>query len=532
MKKRNTNEISNNRSWADSAFYTAHWVLVALTLTIVFLVFQMQAYTIPTGSMAPTLKGAHFRLRCPQCGYRYDYDFQAERYGLPPTQVPPKDVPIYSRLSPQCPSCSYYLKAGYEKENVGGNIRFREQEFPVIAGDRIFVHKSIYQFKDPKRWDVVVFNNPNEPKINYIKRLIAGPGERLRILDGDIYINGQIQRKPPHVQQELWLPVYDNNYHPVQPNISSFNGHRWSYPFRNTPDSNWEIPEKNPFGLRLESKDIRLHEIAYHPEMGNDFRARHAYDDPAQFPNLPYCSDLMIRFDVMSAQETAALGAKLSKYNNIYRARVEQAGCLSSMKLVLERKSPQGDFELLAHRSCNVKYQNLPVRFFFANVDHTLVLQYGGEMLVYDLGSSPDSLGERVQVTPEVRILGSGTLELDNILISRDLHYTAERPIGGMEFFQAGGGEEFKLGADEFFVCGDNTLASLDSRLWRQPGLANYGKEHRQGIVPRDYLIGKAFVIYWPGPTTPMEKFKLIPYPSGMKVIYGGSNRSFLDAIE
>ncbi len=531
MKKQKTNRKEKG-TWADSAFHTCHWVLVALSLTIVFLVFQMQAYTIPTGSMAPTLKGAHFRLRCPQCGYRYDHDFRSEYYKLPPTKVPPRDIEIRTRQSPQCPSCAYALKAGYKKEMVGGVVRRVEQQFPVIAGDRIFVHKCIYQFTDPKRWDVVVFNNPNEPKINYIKRLIAGPGERLQILDGDIYIDDKIQRKPPHVQEELWLPVYDNNFHPAHPDVSAYNRHLWKYPLRNVPGSKWTVPEGNRFGLRLESEEIRLHEIAYHPEMSNDFRARHAYDDPGQFSELPYCSDLLVRFDVIFAEQAAITGAILTKYNNTYRARVEQAGCLGSMKLVLEQRNPDGEYEILTHKSCEVKYQRLPVRFYFANVDHTLILQYGSEMLVYDLGDSPDSLGERVQVSPEVRILGAGTLEIDNVAIMRDLHYIGEKPLPGLEILQAGQGQEFKLGQDEFFVCGDNTLASLDSRLWNQPGLANYGQEYRQGIVPRDYLIGKAFVIYWPGPTTPLEKFKLIPYLSGMKVIYGGSNRSFLDAIE
>ena len=40
---------------------TLDWVTTAFVLTLVFIVFEMQAYTIPTGSMADTLMGAHFR---------------------------------------------------------------------------------------------------------------------------------------------------------------------------------------------------------------------------------------------------------------------------------------------------------------------------------------------------------------------------------------------------------------------------------------------------------------------------------------
>jgi len=59
----------------EGIFGTLEWLIIAFSLTLVFIVFEMQAYTIPTGSMADTLKGVHFRLRCRQCGYRYDYDF-------------------------------------------------------------------------------------------------------------------------------------------------------------------------------------------------------------------------------------------------------------------------------------------------------------------------------------------------------------------------------------------------------------------------------------------------------------------------
>ena len=74
--------------------------------------------------------------------------------------------------------------------------------------------KSIYQIEEPKRWDVVVFRNPLDPTENYIKRLIATPGESLEIIDGDIYINDIIQRKPENVQNEHWMPIYDSRYQP------------------------------------------------------------------------------------------------------------------------------------------------------------------------------------------------------------------------------------------------------------------------------------------------------------------------------
>ena len=182
---------------------TFEWLITAFMLAFVFRAFVMEAFRIPTGSMANTLKGAHFHLGCPQCGFQYSYNFGSE-------QVPNYDV-FLENGSPRCPSCGYFLPTG--------------TKMLASNGDRILVLKCIYQFFEPKRWDVVVFKNPGEPGQNFIKRLIARPEETVEIIDGDIYIDGQIARKPPKIQQELWMPVYDNNYQPVRPEVQRFNGH-------------------------------------------------------------------------------------------------------------------------------------------------------------------------------------------------------------------------------------------------------------------------------------------------------------------
>jgi hypothetical protein len=52
----------------------------------------------------------------------------------------------------------------------------------------------------------------------------------------------------------------------------------------------------------------------------------------------------------------------------------------------------------------------------------------------------------------------------------------------------------------EFFMLGDNSPQSKDSRLWWQigPHLKDLGAEYQVGTVPRDQLIGEAFFVYWP----------------------------------
>ena len=50
---------------------TVESIVVAFILAFLFRTFEAEAFVIPTGSMAPTLMGAHKDILCPNCGYRY-----------------------------------------------------------------------------------------------------------------------------------------------------------------------------------------------------------------------------------------------------------------------------------------------------------------------------------------------------------------------------------------------------------------------------------------------------------------------------
>ncbi|PID77704.1 MAG: signal peptidase I [Deltaproteobacteria bacterium] len=73
----------------------------------------------------------------------------------------------------------------------------------LLVGDHLLVNKFIYGIKipvkgtmlipisKPKQYDIIVFRYPNNPKIDYIKRVIAVPGDRVEIINRVVYVNGK-----------------------------------------------------------------------------------------------------------------------------------------------------------------------------------------------------------------------------------------------------------------------------------------------------------------------------------------------------
>lgn len=60
----------------------------------------------------------------------------------------------------------------------------------MVLGDIVIADAKAYRNADPERGDVVVFRLPRDPAIDYTKRVVGLPGERVQMVDGVLHING------------------------------------------------------------------------------------------------------------------------------------------------------------------------------------------------------------------------------------------------------------------------------------------------------------------------------------------------------
>jgi len=112
----------------------------------------------------------------------------------------------------------------------------------LVQGDKLFVNKFIYRFHEPERWDIVVFKYPEDPKKDFIKRMIAFEGETVEIRDGMIHINGRPQTPPDGIREIFYynqepfggrsqkITVPDDSYFVLGDNsLSSRDSRYWGF---------------------------------------------------------------------------------------------------------------------------------------------------------------------------------------------------------------------------------------------------------------------------------------------------------------
>ena len=477
---------------------------IAFAMALVFRAFVIEAFIIPTGSLAPTLLGTHARFHSDRNGYTWTMnpDGDDKRQSVPTNTLDPMTkLPVTDR-----------------------NAR-------LAAGDRILVHKYVYLVSEPKRFECVVFKGTDEPESAVIKRLWGLPGEQLTIVDGDVYIRPgdsddaganpwasdawQIARKPERVQRAVWQPIYNSDFAPTSTNSP------WASPW--TGDgTGWDVDGRSysykgsgDTVLRWDTTKRSITDSnAYNPNFGRE----------REFP----VADLRLRAALVPEADGVTASAIVGARGHEFRADFTRG------QVSLHMRVEEGEWQEVASESVpGLMQAGKPSPVEFWHVDQSMQV-YAHDRLV---------LSYEYNWIPKERLENSTTLTLDQVMsipigpdgtprgqplsavynykqprvswrfsggsftmhrvgLDRDLYYQslAYNGLDGKPYLGTHPMNIAKMGPDDFMMLGDNSPLSLDSRAWTV--MDPYVKELDTpvGFVNRDLILGKAFFVYFPAP--------------------------------
>lgn len=521
-------------------------IVIAFVVAFIFRGFVFEAFVIPTGSMAPTLLGAHVRVRGPETGYTWAVGPWFYARGR-------MDAPLAVQGTPGRPIVVHDPMSREQLALAG---------LPRRAGDRIMVFKYLPLLHEPRRFDPAVFRAPHEPgaATNYIKRIVGLPGEEIALVDGDVFVRPApadapggdadrpgtpgstwqevgwtIARKDERTQRAVWQDVFDSRFVPLKAlrGAEEFIG-----PWRG--GNGWDLVGRMSYRYRGSGPTVLRWDAYRWPILDTC-----SYNEvaPESRPTLAYpVSDVAVEFALEPESGEVPLAVVVRTRGHEFRAEV--AGRRATLRMgalgpigAEGVPAPPAEWTVLSE---GLLPQPLgagrPARVEVWHVDQAVWLFVDGTRIArgaYDwtpaqrveqsvLMTLPEILRTDAEggntlaqpghyVRPEIAIeLGSGPATLHRVRVRRDIYYQPARP-GRLQARPRAchPAEPMFLGPRQFFVCGDNSAASQDSRLWgdSDPWVAAT-LDPTPGIVRRELLVGRAFFVYLPatvrGPFSPL----------------------------
>ena len=449
---------------AGLARQTVEFLVVLCLCILIFRTFAAEAYVVPTGSMAPTLLGNHRVLVCPNCEFRFtmglDEDGRAGR--------------------PACPNCG--------QSGLGG------VQAVECNGDRVLVQKFLYDVRRPVRWEVAVFLYPGDPTQAYVKRVVGLPGESIKIERGDVYADGRIARKSAAEQRAIRILVFDNDFPPRDgPRFP-----RWEFR-KGRPEqhlqsgwtavgSRFTFSPSGPPVDRLDWVDYRH----WDPERGryagiHDFIAYNGTDVRAENHVLDVAAEARV-----SAEAGATVAVRID--SGADRFVVELPSGESGTPVVTRNRKPVA-LKNVRRGALRVRGVGTRGALLDASVmDRRLSVTVDGVPLFDPVDYDDPAIGPGEGASPIGFGAKGGAVALADLKIFRDVFYTSSLAFSPRRPF--GVNAPYILGADEFFVLGDNSPVSNDSRFWPD-----------SPVVPGGLFLGKPFLVHLPGQAFPLKVF-------------------------
>ncbi len=316
------------------------------------------------------------------------------------------------------------------------------------SGDRVVVDKTTFSRHDPERWEIAVFRRPGEEG-TFVKRIVGLPGDRVLIRNGDVYNHGALVAKPVELLDDLLIPVFDAREHGAQ--LSRF----WR--------SRGGVSTGDDASIRIVPDGDGVAELTTADDVTDGY-----WRDGAWSGGCNPVGDLAIAVDVEPGDGVRSLELALTEDGGRVSVRAT-ADAAAELWVSGRLAASIDDLRLRTGERRRIE---------LTNVDDQVVLRVDGSVVAtaaFPTGSRGAARGLRRSNGARVRWRG-GAATLHDLRLRRDLHYT----IAGL----VGVASPCPVGEGEYFVLGDNSRNSCDSRDW--------------GCVHRASLIGAPLLIVWP----------------------------------
>ena len=373
-------------------------------------------------SMAETLVGPHHQVTCAKC----DHDFKIGH-----SRQRADDVVV-------CPRC--------------GESGRPAQVDPLQPGQTVLIDRTAFQFRQPRRWELVVFRCPQGGNELCVKRVVGLPGESVQIRNGNIYADGQLCRKDLGQQRAVRQRV---------DRVAHKHAHsRWA---GERPSTAWRQRRTH---FVIQSRDTverppAIDWLVYRHGDGRPITDDSAYNQNVR-RRLNDVADVTIdgcfQIDSQAASADGELILSMADFRDQFEVQITPA----TGATVLKRNG-----QSVWQGSIDIGVWKRPVRLELSLFDHQVLLACDGRVCFaypYDISDQP----RRPTSSPMAIGVRGLSLTVDRLTVWRDLFYG---PLAGGSG-RHGLAQPCLLGPDSFFVLGDNSPISLDSRVWPQPGLA------------------------------------------------------------
>jgi signal peptidase I len=427
--------------------------------------FSAEAYVVPTGSMAPTLLGLHRELTCTNCGFVFVV-------GIDDNGHTGQAI---------CPNC--------------GERGLDQAPSIECGGDRVLVEKLLYEFRRPKRWEVAVFHFPGEPREAYVKRVVGLPGESIRIVRGDVFVDGQIVRKSLAEIRAMRILIHDSRFQ----GRDAERFPRWLFQCgtRAGPlPSGWRQQDGQFVHARLNGQERQPDDwLVYKhwdPARGRYGPVRDFYgyngNEPRDFNDI---NDLGMEARLCVSESVDSISVALRSGSDQFLVRIP-VGKPGSIRLLRNDKKAS-----LVNCYNPFEEKGLwPRRVLMeaAVVDRRLQVAIDGRLLFDPYDYDDPATGDRGSESPIALGGSGGAIEVSEVRIYRDIYYTSS--LANTPRHSHGMLATVRLGPDEFFVLGDNSPVSNDSRFWSEGP-----------VVPGSMFVGKPLLVHLPGQLVPLKVF-------------------------